>query len=140
MAVLQHATIVQNQRRYARQRIVGPDLVGIAEGGPWFVLERQPVERQCNSHAPDERGIILTDQDHGTVSADAETAIDRRDAASSGRAPHHAILDEHLERRGARSTAVLGAPFAVGAMDTALLGQCIEGDLVLEGRAIRHFH
>src|SRR3954447_10363129 len=64
-ALDQHLAIVEHQRRHPPQRIVRRDLVGIAERRPRPMLERQIIEMQRNSHAADERGIELADQDHG---------------------------------------------------------------------------
>ena len=63
-ALDQHLAIVQHQRRHAPQRIEACHLLGIAEGRPGSMLERHAVEPQRDGHAPDERGIVLPDQDH----------------------------------------------------------------------------
>src|SRR4051812_2259976 len=52
-ALDQHFAVVEHQRWHSAQRIVGRDLVGIAEGRPRPMLERQTVEPQCNSDAAD---------------------------------------------------------------------------------------
>src|SRR5882724_5909657 len=60
----QDLAILEHQRRHPPQRIERRDLVGIAEGRPWPVLEGKAVKLERNRHAPGERGIILADQDH----------------------------------------------------------------------------
>src|SRR3954453_5005662 len=64
-ALDQRLAVVEHQSRYAPQRIIGRDLVGIAEGRPRLVLEGEPVEPQRNRDATDKGGIILADQEHG---------------------------------------------------------------------------
>jgi hypothetical protein len=64
-ALDQHLAVVEHQRRHPPQRIIGRYLVGIAECRPRPMLERQIIEPQRNSHAADEGGVELADQDHG---------------------------------------------------------------------------
>jgi len=63
-ALDQHLAVVEHQRRHPAQRIVGRDLVGVAECRPRPMLEWQIIEPQRDPYAPHERGIELADQDH----------------------------------------------------------------------------
>ncbi|MCY1291930.1 hypothetical protein D9M70_411370 [compost metagenome] len=68
VAVGERQPIVQHQGRHARQRIVGSNLVGVAEGRPGAVFEGDTVERERDAHATNERRVVLADQDHFAVS------------------------------------------------------------------------
>jgi hypothetical protein len=57
--------VVQHQRRHPPQRIVGHDLVAVAERRPRPMLEGDIIELQRNADATDEGGIELADEDHG---------------------------------------------------------------------------
>ena len=64
-ALDQRLAIVKHQRRHPPQRIIGRDLVGIAEGRPRLVLEGDAVEPHGDGDAADEGGVVLADEDHG---------------------------------------------------------------------------
>ena len=64
LALDQHLAIVENQGRNAGERIVAPDLVGIAEGGPRSMLEGQIVKLQRYADAANEGGVGMADEDH----------------------------------------------------------------------------
>src|SRR4051794_35520057 len=64
-ALDQRLAVVEHQRRHAAQRIIGRDLVGVAEGRPRSVLEGEAVKPQRNRDAADEGGVVLADQEHG---------------------------------------------------------------------------
>jgi len=53
VALDQHRIVIEDQGRDADQRIIGPDLVGIGENRPRFVIERQIIEGQGNADAAD---------------------------------------------------------------------------------------
>jgi hypothetical protein len=63
-ALDQRLTVIEHQRRHPPQRIIGCDLVGIAEGRPWLVLESDAIQPHGDGDAADEGGIELADQDH----------------------------------------------------------------------------
>ena len=65
VALGQHVAVVEHQRRHPRQRIVWPDLLGIAEGRPRFVLEGEAVEPHGDADPAHIGQIILSDEDHG---------------------------------------------------------------------------
>jgi hypothetical protein len=54
-AIDQRGAVIQHQRRHAQQRVVGPDLLEIAEHRPGLVLKRQFVQPQRDADAPHER-------------------------------------------------------------------------------------
>jgi hypothetical protein len=66
VAVEQHVAVVEHQGGHAGERIVGADLVGIGEGRPGTVLERQAVEHERDADAADEGRVVLADEDHGS--------------------------------------------------------------------------
>jgi len=63
----EYATVVQHQRWYPQEWIVGPDLLRIAEDRPRTMLEGDAVKPHGDAGATDERGIELADEDHGDV-------------------------------------------------------------------------
>src|SRR5207253_7060276 len=63
-ALDQRLAAVQHQRRHPPQRIIGRDLVGIAEGRPRLVLEGDAIQPHGDGDAADEGGVVLADQDH----------------------------------------------------------------------------
>ncbi len=64
----QHFAVVEHQRRHAHQRIVDREFLGVAEGRPRRVLERNAVKPQRERDPPHEWGIVLTDQVHRVIS------------------------------------------------------------------------
>ena len=56
---------VQHQRRHPGERIIGPELVRIAERRPGPVAERQAIKRQRNADTANKGRVILANQDHG---------------------------------------------------------------------------
>ena len=64
-ALEQRLAVVAHQCRHPPQRIEQRDLVGIGEGRPRAMLERQVIEPQRNRDAADKGRVVLADQDHG---------------------------------------------------------------------------
>src|SRR5437764_1452803 len=61
-----HRTVA-DAPRLPPQRIIRRDFVGIAKRRPRPVLERQAIKAQRNRGAADEGGVVLADQEHGTL-------------------------------------------------------------------------
>ena len=61
----QRLVAVEHQRRHPPQRIIGRDLVGVAEGRPRLVIEGDAVKSQRNRDATDEGGVELANEKHG---------------------------------------------------------------------------